>query len=398
MPDSIVYDAPQNLEDEERLRAIAPIVRVRMNGGTESWMVMAHELARQVLSDSRLGRSPLVSGREIPYRVKYPEYLKSTLLFKDDPEHARLRKSVARWFTSRRIEQIRQRTAATADRLLDALEQESGAVELMEGYAARLPIDVLLALLGADASRTEDFLRWTRTLLGTGDIDQSEVDRAVEECSQYLRAEITRKRTEAGEDLLSALASLTAADGLTDEEILSIAMILLIGGFDNTANMIGSGIYALVGHPDELERYLQDIPGRTPALVEEMLRHGRQSMGSGLAIPGVPSVALEDFTIAGVEVVKGDYVMVNRNSANHDEDVFVDPLRLDIERSPNPHFGLSHGIHHCLGASLARMELQVAFSTLFARYPGLSVAGEVEYNTSLISQPIITLPVHLGRP
>lgn len=395
MADTHVYDAPQTLQEAERLREIAPIVRVRMTNGAESWMVLTHDLARDVLSDQRLGRAPLVTGGEIPYRVKYPEYLKSTLLFKDDPEHARLRKSVARWFTARRIEQFRERTLATANRLLDEIALSGGSAELMEAYASKLPIDVLLALLGADTSRADDFLRWTQTLLGTGDISQEELDRALHECRTYLQAEITHKRATPEGDLLSALASLTADDGLSDDEIISIAMIILIGGFDNTANMIGSGIYALLHHPEQLRQYLEDVPGQTTALAEEMLRHGRQSMGRGLAIPGIPSVALEDLTIGGVDVRAGEHVMVNRNAASHDAAVFSHPDELDIQRSPNPHLGLSHGIHHCLGAPLARMELQVAYSALFSRFPATEITGEVTYQTDMISQPILTLPVVL---
>lgn len=393
MTEMTVYDAPRTLEEAAALRAIGPILRVRMPSGGETWMIMTLPLARQVLSDARLGRAPLLSDPNVPYRATFPKFLKGTLLFTDAPDHTRLRRSVARWFTARRIEQLRERTVATANRLLDEVERTGAPADIIEGYAAALPIEVLMNLLGADLSRTDDFLRWSRTLQGTGGYTEEEIERADAECSAYLRGEIEARRTGSGEDVLTVLAQLTDEDGLTDDEILSIAMLLLVAGFDNTANMIGSGVYALLGHPDQKAVYLEDIPGRTASLAEEMLRHGRQSMGSGVANSGVPFVALEDLEIEGVQVRRGEFVTVNRNSANHDESVFERPFDLDVLRAPNMHLGLSYGIHHCLGAPLARMELQVAFSTLFTRFPGLELAGEAKYLPNTISQPIIELPV-----
>lgn len=391
-----VHEAPRDLGEIDALRKHGPIVRVRAANGAESWMVLSYPVVKQLLGDHRLGREALVK-ENVPYRAAFPDYLKSTLMFTDDPEHARLRKSVAKWFTARRVEQLRARTIATAHRLLDEAEQAGGSVELIEAYAAQLPIDVLVNLLGADETMTSSFLEWTRILMGTAPQDPSIVSAAHEACATYLRAEIRAKREAPGEDLLSAMAAIPVGpDSMTDDEILSVAMLILLAGFDNTANTIGSGVYALLGHPEELERYLADVEGGTAALSEEILRHGRQSMGSGLTVAGVPFIALEDIEIADVTIRAGDFVTANRNAANHDGEVFDEPLRLDVTRSPNPHFGLSHGIHHCLGAPLARMELQVAFSVLFSRYPKLALDGKPTYLPDTISQPILTLPVLLA--
>lgn len=386
------YDPPTNLAEMDRLREIAPILRVRFPVGGTGWLVTEHGLARQMLTDSRLGRAPLTDG-QMPYRATFPRFLTKTLLFTDDPEHARLRRIVAKWFTARRVEALRARTAETAHRLIDEMVAAGAPANLIEFVCDPLPIDVLCNVLGLDPAMKPTFQAWSRTLQATGSVTDEELDTAQDEMGDFLMRTIVAKRVDPGEDLLSSLASAVDKDeSLTDEEILPIAMLILAAGFDNTANTIGAGVYALLGHPEQRQRLLDD-PALIKTAVEEILRHGRVSMGNGLRNTGVPFIALEAIDVAGVRIEAGEFVVVHRTAANHDGAVFAEPERFDVGREVNPHLGLSHGIHHCLGAPLARMELQVAVGAIFERLPGLELAGPPNYLATTISQPMIDLPV-----
>lgn len=391
-----VHAAPTTLAESARLRAIAPVVRVRTQTGLEAWAVLSHELAKQALSDPRLGREKLITSGNLPYRTAFPSYLQSTLLFQDDPHHARLRRVAAKWFTSRRVERLRARTIVSAERLLDAVEAAGPPADLMTGFAEPLPIDVLLDLLGLDKDMAPTFLRWSRDLLATGGRTPEQIETSLQECRDFLRTTIEERRVTPDDALLSALAEApTGENGLTDAEILNIAMLILIAGFDNTANTIGSGIHALLLHPDQMARVVADPDGMAQSTSEEILRHGRQSTGpeqQNFGV-GVPFVANESFEFGGVEIQEGDFVMVNRNSASHDGTVFADPDELDVTRAHNPHLGLSHGIHHCLGAPLARMELQVAFAAVFKRFPTLRLLEKPTYHHQSIAQSMASLKV-----
>ncbi|GAA5050735.1 cytochrome P450 [Thermocatellispora tengchongensis] len=391
--DMPVAEMPRTLDEMADLRARGPVARVRFAVGGEAWVVLSHQHARELLADARLGRAPLVR-QDVPHRAAFPKFLKNTLMFTDQPQHARLRRLVAKWFTARRVESYRDRTTAVAHRLIDDLEGAGAPADLIAGFAAPLPLDVLTNLLGVPMEHKHRFEEWVRVLLSIDARTAQQADAAMDEMAAYLTEAIGRKRAHPEEDLLSGLASVRDKDdSLTGEEILWIAMLVLTGGFDNTANAIGTGVYALLRHAEQRAVFQSDPDRFVTTLTEEVLRHGRQSVGEGHQVAGVPFLALEPIEFAGIRIEPGEFVVVHRTSANHDETVFDEPGRFDVTRSPNPHLGFSHGAHHCLGAPLARMELQVAFTTLFARLPDLAPAGEPRFLREMLSAPMAELPV-----
>lgn len=383
----------QSLDRLAELRRETPVRKVVYTSGQEAWVVLSHDLARRALQDQRLSRARLVSG-PMPYRGVFPEFLKSTLLFKDPPEHTRLRRLVAKFFTLRRVETLRASIQALADRLLDELERSGPPADLMENFAIPLPINVLTDLLGVPYADRARFIGWSRATLSTSGMTAEQSAKAIRELRDYLTGIITEKRSRPHDDLISALVMASDRDeSLTDDEILPIAMVLIVGGFENTANMIGAGVYALLRHPEQLEVLRADVDGTIPTATEEILRHARQSVGLVPESAGVPYLAVEDIEVGGVTIRAGEAVAVHRVAANHDEAAFSDPDVFDVTREHNPHLGFSYGVHHCLGAQLARLELQVAFASLIVRFPHLALAGEPRYHTGLLNGPMAELPL-----
>jgi cytochrome P450 len=225
---------------------------------------------------------------------------------------------------------------------------------------------------------------------------EEEVVANMTELVVYMMGLIEERRKNPREDLLSDLANARDKDdSLTDGEILPIALVLIIGGFDNTANFICAGVHSLLRNPDQLEIFLADPDGTAPTAVEEILRHGRMAADSTVAGGGglVPYVATEEVELDGQVVAKGEAVMVDPAAANHDGMVIEDDGVFDIRRANNPQLTLSYGLHHCLGAPLARMEMQVGLAELFKRLPSLRLEGEAVIDMDNLTQAVVELPV-----
>lgn len=387
-------------EATERYRAIAadrPMTRVTMPYGGDAWVLHRTEAARAMLGDRRFVREPFRTGeRVVPYFVEFPDFLKSTLQFADPPEHTKLRRLVQRAISPKAIQGMRDSAVAYANQLIDAMVEKGGPVNLVHDYALPLPIQMLSNLLGVPAEDHEKFERWSSSVLSTSGMTEDQVATNMMELVVYMMALIEQRRQEPKEDLLSALANARDQDEtLTDDEILPIALILIIGGFDNTANFICTGVLSLLNNDDQRELFLTDPDGLAPTAVEEVLRHGRFELGLPVTGSGglVPLVATEDVEIDGQLVVKGDAILVDPAATAHDGVALSDGERFDIKREGNPHLTLSYGLHHCLGAPLARMEMQVGLAELFKRLPELHLEGTPVINHDHISQPITDLLV-----
>lgn len=387
-------------EAAEHIRAILhdrPMTKVTMPVGGDVWVVHRNKTAKELLGDKRFVREPFRTGeREVPFMAPFPDMLRSTLQFEDPPQHTRLRKLVQKGITPRRVKAMRESAVAFANQLIDEMVAKGGTRDLISEYAMSLPIQMLSDLLGVPVADRAKFEHWSWSFLETAGKTVEEMGNDVAELTAYMSELIARRRVEPREDLLSALATARDKDEtLTDAEILPIAFILIIGGFDNTATFLATGVLALLRSDDQRERLLADIDGLAATTAEEVLRHGRnavsQQMGGGGSL--VPFVATEDVEIDGQLVNKGEAVAVDPGLAGHDPEVFDDPFRFDIGRTDNPHLTLSHGLHHCLGAPLARMELQVGISEIFRRLPGLRLDGEPTYSSEHISQPMVSMPV-----
>jgi cytochrome P450 len=387
-------------EAAERYRRIAadrPMTRITMPYGGDAWVIHRNAAAREMLSDPRFVRKPFRTGeRVVPYFVQFPDFLMTTVQFQDPPEHTRLRRLVQRAISPRRVREMRDTAVAFANELIDVMVAKGGPIDLVHNYALPLPIQMLSNLLGVPAEDHEKFERWSSSTLAVANMSEDEIAGNMMELVVYMMALIEERRREPREDLLSLLANARDQDEtLTDEEILPIALVLIIGGFDNTANFICSGVLSLLQNDDQRALLLTDVDGLMPTAAEEVLRHSRFELGLPVAGQGalVPFVATEDVEIDGQLVAAGEAIMVDPRAAAHDGIALPDSERFDITRENNPHLTLSYGLHHCLGAPLARMELQVGIGELFKRLPELRLAGEASINFDHLSQPIAQLPV-----
>jgi cytochrome P450 len=360
-----------------------PLLRaVRERGRVERdvvgiWLVSHHADVSAGLRSSRLSREP---WRSPVYRQYRPFIADSTLerttehwmLFNDPPKHTRLRRLVTGAFKPPVIAALRERITALTDELLGALPVE-GPLEPMAGFAKQLPVRVICDVLGlppADFAQTQ---LWSDALAVivepvTRREQRLAANRAAEEMAAYLRSHVAQRRSGTRrDDLLSLLVAAQEGDGeLTDDELLGNLILLFIAGHETTTNLIGNGLLTLLRHPAELARLRAD-PSLAGSAVEEMLRYeGSVTMVSRLT---VEPYALGDTMIPPEGVL---YFMLG--PANRDPAVFADPERFDIGRTANPQLGFGAGIHFCLGAPLARLEGEIAFTRLLQRYPLLRLA------------------------
>jgi len=379
------------------ISAERPMTRMTMPIGGDVWVIHRNAAARDMLSDPRFVRKPFRTGeRAVPYFVEFPDFLKSTIQFEDPPHHTKLRKLVQKSISPKRVRAMRESAVEFANELIDAMVAKGNSANLVNDYAVALPIQMLSNLLGVPPEDRPKFQKWSAATLAVANMPEDEVVQNMTELFMYLTALIEDRRKNPREDLLSDLANAPDKDdSLTDGEILPIAMILIVAGFDNTANFICSGVLSLLKNPDQLAVLLEDVDAVAPTAVEEILRNGRMAIYDTVAGGGglVPFVATEDVEIDGQVIAEGEAVLVDPASVNHDAVAVADPGTFDVRRKDNPHLTLSYGLHHCLGAPLARMEMQVAISELFKRLPDLRLAGEAVVDDDNLTQPITVLPV-----
>jgi cytochrome P450 len=314
-------------------------------------------------------------------------------LFRDPPDHTRLRGLVAKAFTPKVVESMRAGTEQVVDELLDAA-LDAGRVDLLEEFAYPLPVRVICDLLGVPLDDQDRFKVWSDALARGLDPDfllsQEVIDargEAVLQFSQYFFELLAERRRHPGEDLLSGLVQVEDQGTVLNEgELLSTCILLLVAGHETTVNLISGGTLALLEHPDQLVRF-RDDPAVQRSGIEEMLRYVSPVQLTGRAL-------LEDMELDGVALRAGDFAMLLIASGNHDPVQFDDPERFDVARTPNNHLGFGFGIHHCLGAPLARMETQVALTALVRRAPDLALATDrVRYKHNIVLRGMESLPV-----
>ncbi|HZE41809.1 MAG TPA: cytochrome P450 [Stackebrandtia sp.] len=394
MTDSTVIDFPvAALSDPHafyaRLRAAGAIHRVRTPMGFDAWLITRYAVARGLLADPRLSKSDDYSG-DGP--VGAGGEFADNMLGNDPPQHTRLRRLVQQAFTMKRVAGLEPGIRRVAARLLDEAASR-GTCDLIADYAFPLPMRVIAELLGIPES-DHDRLRGLAASFFIEDTDEGAFDNHVESIGShhaYLTELIARKRAEPGDDLVSALIAARDGDNLLSErELVAMVMLLVLAGFATTLNLIGNGVHALLTHPDQLA-LLRSRPDLLPSAVEEFLRIDSP-------FGPITHFAREDFEVDGRRIAKGDTVMVATHAANRDPEAFADPDRLDITRSPNPHLAFSHGLHHCLGAPLARLEARVAVESLLERAPNLEIDPEAippRWRADFIQRGLKTLPVRL---
>lgn len=377
----------------ERLRRDEPISRVHLPYGGDGWLVTRYEDVKFVLADPRFSRAVTVDREDIPRSVPQPSRANS-LLSMDPPEHSRLRKLVAKAFTSRRVDLLRPRAQQIVDQCLDGIERLGAPADLVANLALPLPVTVICEMLGVPPADQHRFRDFSDAILSTTAYTAEQITAARGELEAYLAEVVAERRATpgaAGDDLLGALVTARDDDDrLTEPELVQLGITLLIAGHETTANQIANFVYLLLTTPGQWEALRAD-PDLVPDAVEELLRYVQLGSGGAFA-----RVATEDLEVGGTTVCAGDAVFVNTQSANRDESVFHDAAELDLRRQHNPHIAFGHGVHHCLGAQLARVELQVAIGTLLRRFPRLRLAvpaDEVPWKTGLLVRGPVALPV-----
>ncbi|HWC79329.1 MAG TPA: cytochrome P450 [Pseudonocardiaceae bacterium] len=373
-----------------QLRREEPLIRVQLPYGEPAWLATRYEDVRAVLSDPRFSRAA-AADRDEPRSRVYRGSPGNNIMAFDPPEHSRLRRLVAKAFTVRRVEQLRPRAQEIADGLVDAMRANGSSADLVEEFALPLPITVICELLGVPFEDRADFRTWSDAFLSTTRYTPEEVATYVGRLREYMAGLIAARREQAQDDLLSALVEARDnSDRLNEEEMLSLAEGLLVAGHETTASQIPNFMYVLLTNPEQLAQLRADLD-LVPNAVEELMRFVPLGAGAGSA-----RYAVADVELSGVTVRAGEPVLVSLNSANRDESVYANPDELDLHREGTSHVGFGHGPHHCLGAPLARMELQVALRTLLTRLPGLRFAGtqaDVRWKSGVATRGPAHLPV-----
>ncbi|TMR95348.1 cytochrome P450 [Nonomuraea basaltis] len=339
--------------------------------GMDAWLVTRYADVRQVLSDHQRFSNALPLQFHPPGAPEMTdEQIKAmragNLLGFDPPEHTRLRRMLTPEFTMRRMRRLEPRIHDIVADHLDAMERTGSPVDLVTAFALPIPSLVICELLGVPYEDRDDFQRRTGTLLDLS-LPVEERMAAQMESRAYMAGLVTRAQAEPGEDMLGMLVR-EHGDDLSADELAGIASLLLLAGHETTSNMLGLGTLALLRHPDQLE-LLSKEPERINATVEELLRW------LSIVHSGVVKFTTTEVELAGTRIPAGALVMCALAAANRDPAFISEPDRLDITRGDLGHVALGHGVHHCLGAPLARMEMRIAFPALFERFPGLRETG-----------------------
>ncbi|WP_411120412.1 cytochrome P450 family protein [Streptomyces sp. x-19] len=377
-----------------KMRDEAPVQKVVLPQGLAVWLLTRYDDVRAALSDPRLRsdksdvdgvlRNHLVSQEA---RESWVDELSGNLLNTDPPDHTRLRRLVNRAFTRRTVAAMRSRIEEVTDELLDALPRGI-EVDLLASFALPLPIIVICDLLGVPPEDRGVFTDWSNALLSSA--DAAETAQAGQKMFAFLGALLAEKRARPADDLLSGLVQVRdEEDRLSEEELISMALLLLVAGNESTVNLIGNSVLALLRHPDQLAALRAD-PALLPGAIEEFLRY------DGPINTATFRSTAEPVTFSGVTIPAGELVVVSLLAANRDAGRFADPDRLDVTRPAGGHLGFGHGAHFCLGAPLARMEGEIALGRLLARFPDIKPAlalDELTYRFSTIIHGLEKLPV-----
>jgi len=314
-----------------------------------------------------------------------------SILGLDPPDHTRLRRLVSLAFTPSAIERLRPRVQQLVDECLDRAA-DAGSIELVDDLAFPVPFQVISELLGMPTERSDEIRDWSQTLTAAleptaDDVIMEAADAASQQLGGYLREVIEDRREHLGDDLLSQLLLVEeAGDRLSPAELMSFVVLLYVAGHETTVNLIGNGTLALLRHPDELARW-RDDPALDGSAIDELLRYDGP-------VQQTVRIPMQEVRFGDVTVAPGSTVMTVLGAASHDPAMFDDPETVHLDRpNANRHLGFAAGAHYCLGASLAKLEANVAITSLIRRFPGLSLAGEPGWRDRLTIRGVAHLPL-----
>ncbi|HEY6253753.1 MAG TPA: cytochrome P450 [Candidatus Angelobacter sp.] len=382
-----------------RLREEFPICRVRLARGVHAWLITRYDDVVAAFKDERLvsnRRNAPTDGRPFKEHLLHRLFgpLNRNMLGSDEPDHGRLRGLVQQAFTTRRIEELRARIESLTEELLDAASNKR--LDVVRDYALPLPTILISEMLGVPVADRERFHHWSDGILSLNAMEWLGMMRAapiVVTFFRYIRKLVRLRRREPQDDLVSGLvAAEQAGDKLSEDEVVAMIFLLLIAGHETTVNLIGNGMLSLLENPIELEK-LRAQPSLMPSAVEELARYeGPLELANA-------RWATCDVTISGVTIPQGEPALLSLTSANHDPQQFASPKALNLTRTANRHVAFGQGIHYCLGAVLARMEAQIAFTTLLRRFPRLHLTvprSALHWRRSLVLRGLKSLPVSLA--
>jgi cytochrome P450 len=374
MPRECPFDVPEAYRD---LRAKSPIVKVTLPSGMRPWLVTQHGHLRQLITDSRLSSNRDAPG--FPTLLPLPPEMKArlnritgTLPGLDNPEHLHRRRMLTAEFTVRRMRELRPRIQEIVDDVVTEMLAAPGrTADLVEALALPVPSLVICELVGVPYEDRTKFQEHATTVLNRSSTMEQRII-AVTKINEYMDEFVTAQEAAPDEStMLGRLILRNRVDGLLDHEsLVGIAILLFVTGYETTVNSIALGVTALLNNDEQRAALLAD-PSLVPNAIEELLRYFT-------IVDVIYRIATEDIEIDGVVIKAGDGVALCLGSANRDESVFAKPDSLDLTQSAQSHVTFGHGIHNCLGQNLARVEMELVLTTLFARAPELRLAAPVD--------------------
>lgn len=370
-----------------KLRQMDPIHQVRFPDGQRGWLVTSYDEAMEVLKDQRFIKDfSKLYGSSMDQMSVFTQ----NMLFSDPPDHKRLRGLAQKAFTPKLIAGMRNRIQEITDSLLDELEGRK-EINLIDDFAFPLPIIVICEILGVPAEDRDKFRTWSNSLIeGTSGETGVSVYQHMNQFIEYLGNWFAQVKEHPGDDLISKLIiAEEQGDRLTEKELFGVVSLLIIAGHETTVNLIGNTVLALLDYPEQ-QQMLREQPGLVPQALEESLRFNGPVEFSTSRWTG------EDLDFNGKRMHRGDLVVVSLNAANHDPEKWTDPEVFDIQREKSPHLAFGTGIHFCLGAPLARLEGEIAISSLLRRFPEMHLridANELEWRPGMIVRGVKEIPL-----
>jgi len=361
------------------------LLRIQMPIGAPAWLATRYDDVRLVLGDRRFSRSEAFRRDDSPRA--FPR-IAGGIVMMDPPQLTRIRSRAAQAFTRRRVEALRPHARDYAHQLIDRMLAAGPPADLVNDYALPLPLALICELLGVPVQDRDRFKVWNDSLLSTRPEDADQTQRHLGELAAYIKDLVAERRREPRDDFMTALTQADEkGESLNEEQLLLLCIAILVAGYEGSASQIPNFIQVLLDNPAQWQQLKAD-PEQIPQAVEELLRYIPLASAAMFV-----HYALEDIQVGETLVRQGDAVFASIGAANHDPARFESPQALDLQRDASGHFGFGHGLHHCIGSALARVELQEALHALVVRLPSLQRCGDVQWKTATFFRGAHCLPV-----
>ncbi|MBF8674176.1 cytochrome P450 [Pseudomonas fulva] len=361
------------------------LLRIQMPIGAPAWLATRYDDVRLVLGDRRFSRGEALRRPDAPRAFAR---IAGGIVMMDPPQLTRIRSLAAQAFTRRRVEALRPHTRAHAHQLIDRMLAAGPPADLVNDFALPIPLALICELLGVPLQDRDRFKRWNDSLLSTRPEDAAQTQQHLGELAAYIKGLVAERRHEARDDFMTALTQAhEQGECLNEEQLLLLCIAILVAGYEGSASQIPNFIQVLLDNPQQWQQ-LKNDPEQVPTAVEELLRYIPLASAAMFV-----HYALEDIQVGTTLVRQGEAVFASIGAANYDPARFPAPDTLDLQRDTSGHLGFGHGLHHCIGSSLARIELQEALRALVERMPNLQRCGESQWKTDTFFRGAHCLPV-----